>query len=317
VLDDLNDLRLFLRIVAAGSLSEAARRSQSSLPALSRRLAGMEERLGVRLIERGPRRFTLTEEGSLLLERAEAILRDLDEAEAAVTARAKHPQGHIRIGAPLEIGRNQIAPLVAEFSVSYPNISIELILNDAAVDIVEEQIDIGIFLDEPRDGGTIRRTLLRSRRVVVASPEYLAAHPPIVHPADLRNHDCARLVRGRRIFDRWLFRENGQLREIRVTGKLSSNNAEVIHEWALRGQAVAYKALWDVENDIRSGRLVRLLQAYEADETNLFAVYASRSHLPLRMRLFLDFISEGLLRECLRQTESVTAREAEAGNRAD
>jgi len=302
VTDDLNDLRLFVRIVAAGSLSEAARRIQSSLPAVSRRLAALEERLGVRLIERGPRRFTLTEEGSFLLERAEAILRDLDAAEAEVMARAGHPQGHMRIGAPLEIGRNRIAPMVAEFTASYPDISIELVLNDAYVDILEEEIDIGIFLDEPSDGSLITRTLLRSRRVTVASPQYLATHPPIARPDDLLDHDCARLVRGRRISDRWVYKERGQVREIRVTGKLLSNSAEVVHQWAVAGEAVAYKALWDVENDIRAGRLVRLLQDFECDEINLYAVYASRSHLPLRMRLFLDFVAERLQAECWQVT---------------
>jgi len=298
VTNDLNDLRLFVRIVAAGSLSEAARRTQTSLPAVSRRLAALEERLGVRLIERGPRRFTLTEEGSFLLERAESILRDLDAIEAEVMARARHPQGHMRIGAPLEIGRNRIAPLVAEFTARYPDISIELILNDAYVDILEEEIDIGIFLDEPSDGSLITRTLLRSRRVTVASPRYLATHPPIAQPADLLEHDCARLVRGRRIFDRWVYNEHGQVREIRVTGRLLSNSAEVVHQWAVAGQAVAYKALWDVEGDIRSGRLVRLLKEFECDDINLYAVYASRSHLPLRMRLFLDFLAERLQAEC-------------------
>lgn len=298
VTDDLNDLRLFVRIVAAGSLSEAARRIQSSLPAVSRRLAALEERLGVRLIERGPRRFTLTDEGSFLLERAEAILRDLDATEAEVMARAKYPQGYMRIGAPLEIGRNRIAPLAAEFTARYPGICIELVLNDAYVDILEEEIDIGIFLDEPSDGSLIKRTLLRSRRVTVASAHYLASRPPITQPADLLEHDCARLVRGRRVFDRWVYNEHGEVREIRVTGKLLSNNAEVIHQWAVAGKAIAYKALWDVERDIKSGRLVRLLQDFECDDINLYAVYASRSHLPLRMRLFLDFIAERLQAEC-------------------
>jgi DNA-binding transcriptional LysR family regulator len=292
VIDDIGDLRLFQRIVSAGSLSEAARRTRSSLPAVSRRLAALEDRLGVRLIERGSRRFTLTDEGTFLLERAEAILRALDDTETELMARAGHPRGYLRVGAPLEIGRNRIAPLIAEFSAQYPEISIELVLSDAPVDILEEEIDIGLYLDEPSDGSLIARTLIRSLRVIVASSRYLAAYPPIERPEDLLNHDCARLARGRRIFDGWKFEENGHVREIRVSGRLLSNNAEVIHQWAVDGHAVACKALWDVEDDIRSGRLVRLLQAYECDRINLYAVYASRAHLPPRMRLFLDFIAE-------------------------
>src|SRR5882757_6766301 len=129
--DEISDLRLFTRIVAAGSLSETARRIHSSLPAVSRRLAAMEERLGVRLIDRGPRRFTLTEEGGVLYERALTILRDLDAAEAEATAQAKHPRGRLRVGVPLEIGRRRVAPLVAEFTARYPGISIELVLSDS------------------------------------------------------------------------------------------------------------------------------------------------------------------------------------------
>ncbi|KAF1702076.1 LysR family transcriptional regulator [Pseudoxanthomonas suwonensis] len=294
VSDTFGDLRLFVRIAAAGSLSEAARRLQSSLPVVSRRLAAMEGRLGVRLIERGPRRFTLTEEGSFLLERAESILLELDTTEAELSARARRPRGHMRICAPLEIGRNRIAPLVAEFTARHPEISIELFLDDAKLDIVEKEIDIGLVLDLPSDGNLVTRTLIRSQRVTVASPAYLESHAPIRKPADLLEHDCARLVRGRRIFDRWLYNEDGQPRELRVSGTLLSNSAEVVHEWAVAGRAVAYKALWDVEDGIRSGRLVRPLEAFECDRINLYAVYASRAHLPQRMRLFLDFIAEKL-----------------------
>jgi DNA-binding transcriptional LysR family regulator len=292
--DEISDLRLLTRIVVAGSLSEAARRTHSSLPAVSRRLAAMEGRLGVRLIDRGPRRFTLTEEGSLLYERALTILRDLDAAEAEATAQAKHPRGRMRVGVPLEIGRRRIAPLVAEFTARYPGISIELVLGDSRVDILEEEIDIGIHVDPPQDGNLISRVLLYSCRVIVASPEYLARHPAPAKPIDLLEHDCARLVRGRRVFDNWMFKEDGRVREIQVQGTLLTNNSEVMHEWALAGRAVTIKALWDVEDDIQAGRLVQLLKPFQCDELNLYATYATRTHLPPRMRLFIDFVVQAL-----------------------
>jgi DNA-binding transcriptional LysR family regulator len=294
VADEISDLRLLTRIVAAGSLSEAARRIHSSLPAVSRRLAAMEERLGVRLIDRGPRRFTLTEEGSLLHERAMTILRDLDAAEAEASEKAKHPRGRLRVSVPLQIGRRRIAPLVAEFTARYPGISIELVLSDSRVDILEEEFDIGINVDQPRDGNVICRVLLNGCRVIVASPEYLKHHPAPARPIDLLDHDCARLVRGRHIFDCWIFKEEGRVREIQVHGTLLTNNSEVMHEWALTGRAVTIKALWDVEDDIRTGRLVQLLKPFQCDDLNLYAMYATRSHLPPRMRLFIDFIVRGL-----------------------
>jgi DNA-binding transcriptional LysR family regulator len=292
--DEISDLRLFSRIVAAGSLSETARRIHSSLPAVSRRLAAMEERLGVRLIDRGPRRFTLTEEGGVLHERALTILRDLDAAEAEATAQAKHPRGRMRVGVPLEIGRRRIAPLVAEFTARYPGISIELVLSDSRVDILEEEIDIGMHVDPPQDGNLISRVLLYSSRVIIASPEYLARHPAPAKPIDLLEHDCARLVRGRRVFDHWMFKEDGRVREIQVQGTLLTNNSEVMHDWALAGRAVTIKALWDVEDDIQAGRLVQLLQPFQCDELNLYATYATRTHLPPRMRLFIDFVVQEL-----------------------
>jgi DNA-binding transcriptional LysR family regulator len=292
--DEISDLRLFTRIVAAGSLSETARRIHSSLPAVSRRLAAMEERLGVRLIDRGSRRFTLTEEGGVLHERALTILRDLDAAEAEATAQAKHPRGRMRVGVPLEIGRRRIAPLVAEFTARYPGISIELVLSDSRVDILEEEIDIGIQVDAPQDSNFISRVLLYGSRVIIASPEYLARHPAPARPIDLLEHDCARLVRGRRVFDHWMFKEDGRVREIQVQGTLLTNNSEVMHDWALAGRAVTIKALWDVEDDIQAGRLVQLLKPFQCDELNLYATYATRTHLPPRMRLFIDFVVQEL-----------------------
>ena len=292
--DEISDLRLFSRIVSAGSLSETARRIHSSLPAVSRRLAAMEERLGVRLIDRGPRRFTLTEEGGVLYERALTILRDLDAAEAEATAQAKHPRGRMRVGVPLEIGRRHIAPLVADFTARYPGISIELVLSDSRVDILEEEIDIGMHVDPPQDGNLISRVLLYSSRVIIASPEYLTRHPAPAKPIDLLEHDCARLVRGRRVFDHWMFKEDGRVREIQVQGTLLTNNSEVMHDWALAGRAVTIKALWDVEDDLRAGRLVQLLKPFQCDELNLYATYATRTHLPPRMRLFIDFVVQAL-----------------------
>ena len=288
--DEISDLRLFARIVAAGSLSEAARRTFSSLPAVSRRLAALEARLGVRLIDRGPRRFTLTDEGSLLHERALAILRDLDEAEAAASAHAKQPRGHLRVGTHLELGRRRIAPLIGEFTARYPGITVELVLSDSQLQLLESEIDVGLQLDAPSDGSFVSRTVLTSLRVVCASPEYLATHAPLQRPVDLLQHNCIRLVRGRHVLENWPFREEGRLTQIQVRGSLLTNNAEVVHDWAVAGRAVGLKVLWDIQEDLRAGRLIRLLQPFECDEAKLYVTYATRTHLPPRMRLFIDFL---------------------------
>jgi DNA-binding transcriptional LysR family regulator len=288
--DEISDLRLFARIVAAGSLSEAARRTFSSLPAVSRRLAALEARLGVRLIDRGPRRFTLTDEGSLLHERAVAILRDLDEAEAAASAHAKQPRGHLRVGTHLELGRRRIAPLIGEFTARFPGITAELVLSDSQLQLLESEIDVGLQMDPPSDGNLVSRTVLTSLRVVCASPEYLATHAPLQRPVDLLQHNCIRLVRGRHVLEHWPLQEEGRLTQIQVRGSLLTNNAEVVHDWAVAGRGVGFKVLWDIQEDLRAGRLIRLLQPFECDEAKLYVTYATRTHLPPRMRLFIDFI---------------------------
>ena len=292
--DEISDLRLFTRLVAAGSLSEAARRTFSSLPAVSRRLAALETRLGVRLIDRGPRRFTLTDEGSLLHERAVEILRDLDEAEAAASAHAKQPRGLVRVGAHLEMGRRRIAPLIAEFTARYPGITAELVLTDSRLELLESEIDVGLQIDPPSDSNIVSRVVLSGRRIVCASPQYLATHAPLKRPIDLLEHDCIRLVRGRHVLDHWAFKEEDRVRQIQVHGSLLTNNAEVMHDWAVAGRAVGLKVIWDIQEDLGAGRLIRLLEPFECDEVKLYVTYATRTHLPPRMRLFIDFVVSAL-----------------------
>ena len=292
--DEISDLRLFTRMVAAGSLSETARRTYSSLPAMSRRLAALEARLGVRLLKRGPRRFTLTEEGSLLYDRAQHILSELDEAEAEASARSKNPRGRLRVGAPIEIGRRHIAPLIGKFTERYPGIQVELLLNDAKLDVLGDELDVGLHVDRPSETSIISRVLLTSRRTVCASPEYITRHATPSTPAELREHDCIRFVRGRHIMDRWIFRESGKIIEVQIRGSLSSNNAEVVHEWALAGRGIALKAHWDIDNDLKSGRLIELLALFACDEMHLYAAYPSRQYLPPRTRVFIDFMADNL-----------------------
>jgi DNA-binding transcriptional LysR family regulator len=292
--DEISDIRLFARIVSAGSLSETARRLNSSLPAVSRRLAAMERRLGARLIDRGSRHFVLTEEGSLLYERAAAILADLDQIEAEVGASSATPQGHLRVGAPLEIGRRRLAPLIAEFSRRYPHVTIELVLTDSFLDVVGDDLDVGLHVDVPLDGNVIARKLISSRRVTCASPAYLAKHGVPARPEDLLAHACIRLVRGRHVFDTWTFVDDKQLLDVQVRGALSTSNAEVLHGWILDGYGMGLKALWDIEDDLKAGRLVEVLAPFAHDTINLYLIYPTRNHLPGRVRVFIDFIVDAV-----------------------
>ncbi len=288
--DEVGDLRFFVRLVAAGGLSAAARDLGSSPAAMSRRLAALEARLGVRLVQRTTRSFDLTAEGSLFHERCLRIVDEIDEAEAEAAAGGVTPRGLLRIGVPLEIGRRRIAPLVADFVALHPKVEAHLMLSDAVLDVVSDALDVVLYIGTPTEQGVITSKILSSDLVVCASPAYLARHGTPAVPRDILDHDCIRLVRGRRVLDTWTFVVDGVSQELRIAGSLSSTSAEVVHDWALAGRGVALKAQWDVAEDLEAGRLVRILAPYRRAEITLSAVYLARQHLAPRIRLFLDFI---------------------------
>lgn len=296
VFDELSDLRLFTHIVGAGSLSEAARRSNASLTSVSRRLARYEEKLGVRLIDRGSRKFMLTEEGILLHRRALPILQMLDLATTEVGSLAGEAKGRIRVSAPNEIGRRQISRLCKKFTDLFPSVTVELTLTDARPDILKNELDIALQTKRPTDGDVIHRKILSSRRVVCASPEYLAHNHAPQRPEDLKQHRCIRMQRGRVLYGRWTLRGAESPNEIVVDGTLVSNSGETIHEWVLEGAGVAVKALWDIEEDLNHGKLVELLGEHACDDMNLYATHFNRRLVPPRLRFFIDFLAEQLPR---------------------
>ena len=291
-----DDLRFFVRLIEAGSISETARRLHSSPPAVSRRLAALEGQLGIRLVDRSSRRFAATEEGALLAERATRIVAEIDDVEAELGARRGQPSGSLRIGAPMEVGRRRIAPLLAAFQRLHPKVTCELVLSDAGHDPMRDELDIAFRTTPPDEPGVVCLTMLRSRRVACAAPAYLDRRGTPLDPEDLLAHDCLRLVRGRRVFDRWRFARDGTPVEVRVAGPLASTSGEVIHDWAMNGQGIAFKAEWDIVDDLREGRLVECLAAFSADEIDLYGVFAAYVRQPLRLRVMIDFMRERLAR---------------------
>lgn len=293
--DDISDMRVFAQMIAAGSLSAAARAADVSPAAMSRRLAALEKRLGVRLVQRTSRHFELTAEGSQFHERVLGILADIDAAEAEASAQSRTPRGLVCVGAPSEIGRKQIAPVITAFCASYPAVDVRLVLSDSGLDVIDDNLDIAVRIGLPLDTGVVACKLLASRRIVVGAPAYLDRHGTPHTPSDLAAHDCIRLVRGQRVFDRWRFLEDGRVREVAVSGRLSTASGEVLHDWVRAGHGLALKALWDIEDDLRSGALVECLAGYHCDMIELYAVFASRRHLAPRVRAFLDFLARELV----------------------
>lgn len=292
--DEISDLRFFTYLAAAGSLSAAARSHSASPAAMSRRLALLEARLGVRLVARTTRSFELTAEGALFNERCQRIIAEIDEAEAEASEGGAVPRGPLRIGVPLEIGRRRFAPLVAAFVDLYPKVEAHLILSDATFEIAEDRLDVALRAGMPPEQGLVATRVLSSNLVICASPSYLARHGMPQKPADIQNHNCIRFVRGTRYIDSWQFQVDGAPLDLRIHGNLSTTSAEVVHDWALAGKGIAMKPLWDVQGDLDAGRLVQCLEAYRHVEITLYAVFLGRRHLPPRLRLFIDFIKERL-----------------------
>ena len=300
--DEVAELQLFVEIVKAGNLSAAARALNSSPAAMSRGLSSLESRLGVRLVTRTSRTFELTAEGHVFYERCERIIADIAEAEAEASSQGKTVKGRLRIGAPVAIGRRLVAPLVARFVEKYPDVQIHLYLSDSGLDVIDDGLDVSLRVGLPTDASVIAKKILSTRRIVCASPSYLKRHGVPRRPEDLRQHNCIRLVRGRRVIDTWLFQESGKSFEVKVNGNLTTTGGLVIHDWAKSGKGIALKAAWDIQPDLEAGTLIECLKDFWCDEIDLFAICANRQHLFPRIRIFLDYISKTLpemvRREC-------------------
>jgi DNA-binding transcriptional LysR family regulator len=292
---NVGDLELFRSIVEAGGISAGALALGSSPPAVSRRLASLEARLGVRLAERSARRFRITEEGALYYERACTILAELRDAEAEVSSRGETARGLLKVGAPIELGRRRIAPLLAEFVARHPGLQAHLVLSDAGLEVEEDRIDVALRIGRPDDPAVTIRKIASARRALCAAPSYFAARGVPTRPADLAHHECLRLARRHRLYDRWRFRSESGVEEVNVEGRLSSASGDVLHDWALEGRGLSLEAFWDVAEDLQAGRLAECLSGYAADDVEVFAAFAPGRPVPPRIRLFVDFLAAARL----------------------
>jgi LysR family transcriptional regulator, transcriptional activator for dmlA len=291
-MDTISDFEVFRAIVDAGGISAAAEALQSSPPAVSRRLAALEERLGVRLAERQSRRFRLTDEGLLLYERSCTILEEIREVEAEVASRGGTARGILRIGAPCEFGARYVAPLVASFSQKHPALDAHLTLSDCGLELSQDGFDLVLRFGLPEDVGMIARRIASTPRVLCATPGYLQKHGVPQTPSDLTTHKCLRFSRRHRLMDLWTFFRDDEEHSVKVGGSLSGANGDVVHGWALAGQGLSLEARWDVEDDLATGRLVEVLPDYRVSDLDLYAVFAPARTIIPRIRLFVDYLTQ-------------------------
>jgi DNA-binding transcriptional LysR family regulator len=294
------ELGFFSALATSGSLSAAARELGITTPAVSKRLAQMEARLGVTLINRTTRRMSLTPEGEVLLEHARRILADLDDLDQLISRSKGSPKGLLRVNATLGFGRLQVAPVISRYVRQYPEVDVQLQLSAIQPPLTDDQFDVCIRFGEPSDARVIARRLALNRRLLCASPKYIESHGEPKLPRDLSRHNCICIRQGDEAYGVWrLFSGRSADRSeeaIKVHGNLATNDGEIAVNWALDGHGILMRAEWDIERYLKSGRLVQVLSPYQTPDADIYAIYPQRHQLSTRIRTFVDFLAQSLAR---------------------
>ena len=289
-MDKLKQLESFVSVATRGSLTAAALAEGVAPAIVGRRLDALEARLGVKLLLRTTRRLSLTHEGSAFLEDCQRLLADFANAEASVSAGGVKASGHLRITAPAGFGRRHVAPLVARFRQQHAEVTISLNLSDRVVDLAGEGFDCAVRVGDLPDSSLVSVRLADNRRLCVATPDYLARHGTPGHPSELARFDCLTLSSDASQTRGWAFRVGGEVQHLRPGGPLDCSDGQVLHDWCLAGYGIAWRSTWEVQAEIAQGQLVEVLQAFAAPPNGIYAVFPQRKHLPLRLRLWIDFL---------------------------
>lgn len=297
------DLGFFSTLAGAASLSAAARELGVTLPAVSKRLAQMEARLGVLLVNRSTRRMGLTPEGELYLEHARRILADIDGLGELLGLSKATPQGLLRVNATLGFGRSHVAPLVSRFVRKNPQVQVQLQLSVNPPAPTEDLYDVCVRFGAPPDSRVIARNLGANRRLLCAAPAYLARHgmPKVAH--DLTAHNCIGIRQGEEAYGVWRLTpakrkgRSARPEAVKTRGSLTTNDGEIAVKWALDGHGIVMRAEWDVQHHLRSGRLVQVLPQYATPDADIYAVYPQRHQTSARVRGFVDFLAQAFTQQ--------------------
>lgn len=289
-----SELSFFCLLVRQGSLAATARELNLTPPAVSRRLSNLEERLGVRLLNRTTRRISLTSEGEVYFAHAQRILSDIDDMERLVSSSREAPKGMLRVNAPLGFGRSYIGPAISSFSQAFPDVEVQLQLTDRPVALPDDSVDISIRFGDLPDSRLTAKRVAANRRLLVASPGYLRAAGEPGYPHDLTQCQCIVLRQNDSAYGNWRLSRGGKTETIKVHGRLSTNDGEVALNWALDGRGILMRAQWDVARYLRSGRLVQVLTEYETPPADIYAVYPERLNLSAKVTCFVDHLRDFL-----------------------
>lgn len=286
-----SDLEFIVMLARVGNLAATARALNVTPPAVTRRLAALEKRLGVRLVNRTTRSLSLTSEGETYVLHASRILGEIREMEDVVSS-GRTPRGLLRVNATLGFGRTTIAPLVSDFAKQHPQIEVQLEVTDRPIDLVESGFDLAIRFGALADRRLNARRILSNRRFLCASPLYLEQYGAPKSLADLSHHRCIIHRQNDDAYGIWRFIHQDHSEVVKVQGMLSSNDGDIVLGWALDGHGILIRSEWDLAKYLDSGRLRRVLPEFGLPDADLFVYYPSQRNQAMRTRLFIDYLVE-------------------------
>ncbi|WP_419798757.1 MAG: LysR family transcriptional regulator [Terasakiella sp.] len=290
-MNNLTGMMIFAQVVQSGSFSKAADDLGMSKSSVSKKVTFLEDRLGVRLLNRTTRKLSLTEVGQVFYERCERIMSEAEEAELAITRLQDEPRGHLKISAPVSFGVKHLGRPLAAFIGKYEDLSVDVQLNDRYVDIVDEGFDLAIRIGRLPDSSLIAKKVGSSRMVVCASPDYWQKHTKPTHPRQLEDMNCLIYTLSRNSGG-WSYQENGKTHLVKIEGDVKANNGDIIRDMAVNGAGVAVSPAFIVGRELANGVLESVMEEYEVEPINIYAVYPHNRHLSAKVRLFVDFLKD-------------------------
>ncbi len=289
-MDGISDLAFFSLLVKRGSLAAAAQELGVTPPSVSKRLAGIESRLHVRLLNRTTRRISLTPEGEIYLAEGARLVAELEALEQRISGGNITAKGLLKVSATFGFGRRHITPQLSAFARLYPEVDVQLHLTDRPVNLVEQGFDADIRFGQLPDARLTARKIADNRRLVCASPAYLKTHGVPLVPRDLQKHNCILLRESDEIYGSWHFSSGTKQETVKVRGSLSANDGECATAWALDGHGIVVRSEWDIAPYLRSGRLRAVLEDWQLPHADIYIVFPTKNHLSAKTRALVDFM---------------------------
>ncbi len=295
---EISVLRIFIEVMRQGSFAAVARERNIDPSSVSRSISGLEQELGVRLFQRTTRKLSPTEVGIIYFNRIEPLIEEMQRAVELITEVSGQPKGTLKVTASVSFGLKCIVPLLAEFGMLYPELSVDLLLTDSRVDLLTERVDLAIRLGQLRDSTLIAQKLMSTRYLVCASPGYLKQWGQLNQPEEITQHNCL-LFPFAGFRSRWIFKDSqGEISEIPVSGRNIISNAIGLQQCAIAGMGLALLPHWLVNEDLEAGKLIKVLPNYDVTATDFdtlaWLVYPSRTYVPLKVKVFIDFLKKHL-----------------------